>query len=684
MQIGTAMADITGPAADVNFMGYAMLGQVAGGVHFRQRARAFVTLAPGADGAARRFAFVSADIGMGSSAMNEKVLEALEADNTTKGLFSKESVGISGTHTHSAPAGFLTHMLFQVSSLGFIHQTFDAYVQGIAQAIIKANANLRPAKVLVNRGKVAHANINRSPTSYLRNPAAERAMYEDGDTDHDMTLLKFVDAASNAGFGMYNWYAVHGTSMNNTNGLISGDNKGWASYLFEKAQNPPGTRTGEGAFVAAFAATNLGDVSPNINGTYCMDTGLPCDRIHSTCNNKTEMCVGRGPGKDMIDSTRIIAERQYEVAQKLYDSATEELTGPVDMRQTYVDMSQYSFPLADGTNVTTCDPAMGYAFAAGTTDGPGMFNFVQGTNSTNPFWNAVSHLLSKPTAAQTACHHPKPILLNVGGMSKPYPWAATVVPVMVQRMGRFFLVNVPSEFTTMAGRRMRAAVAAEVTSLGLLPKGTTPVVVIAGLSNDYADYTTTYEEYQAQRYEAASTIFGPHELDAFIHIARGLVQDMAKGRPSASLPPPAADLSKMISLLPGVIFDSVPLLKKFGDVTTQPPATVARGTRVAAVFRTANPRNNLRTGGTFLTVERQNNATGAWDVVAVDGDVSTIFAWARPHHSKISAESSATISWDVPADAAPGTYRIQHFNAHKNILGKITEFTGTSNPFQVV
>ena len=33
------------------------------------------------------------------------------------------------------------------------------------------------------------------------------------------------------------WFAVHCTSMNNTNGLISGDNKGHASYLMEKDMN---------------------------------------------------------------------------------------------------------------------------------------------------------------------------------------------------------------------------------------------------------------------------------------------------------------------------------------------------------------------------------------------------------------------------------------------------------------
>lgn len=43
-------------------------------------------------------------------------------------------------------------------------------------------------------------------------------------------------------------------------------------------------------------------------------------------------------------------------------------------------------------------------------------------------------------------------------------------------------------------------------------------LVIAGLTNTYSSYVTTFEEYQAQRYEGASTIFGPHTLDAYIQV----------------------------------------------------------------------------------------------------------------------------------------------------------------------
>lgn len=53
-------------------------------------------------------------------------------------------------------------------------------------------------------------------------------------------------------------------------------------------------------FVSAFCQTNCGDVSPNVLGAFCIDTGLPCDFNHSTCGGKNELCYGRGPGYVLI------------------------------------------------------------------------------------------------------------------------------------------------------------------------------------------------------------------------------------------------------------------------------------------------------------------------------------------------------------------------------------------------
>lgn len=59
--------------------------------------------------------------------------------------------------------------------------------------------------------------------------------------------------------------------------------------------------------------------------------------------------------------------------------------------------------------------------------------------------------------------------------------------------------------------------------------GTVPV--IAGLSNVYTHYITTWEEYQVQRYEAASTIYGPHTCSAYMQQYSYLAAAMVKVLP---------------------------------------------------------------------------------------------------------------------------------------------------------
>jgi neutral ceramidase len=57
------------------------------------------------------------------------------------------------------------------------------------------------------------------------------------------------------------------------------------------------------------------------------------------------------------------------------------------------------------------------------------------------------------------------------------------------------------EFTTMAGRRLRDAVKDVLIQEGDGEFNSNIHVVIAGLSNTYSQYITTFEEYKIQRYE---------------------------------------------------------------------------------------------------------------------------------------------------------------------------------------
>ena len=82
----------------------------------------------------------------------------------------------------------------------------------------------------------------------LRPTDGERDEYLDGDTDKKRLLLHF-DAADDTPLGMLNRFAAHGTSMNNTNKLVSNNNRGCAHILF--VQDPNGDALpGLGPYVA--------------------------------------------------------------------------------------------------------------------------------------------------------------------------------------------------------------------------------------------------------------------------------------------------------------------------------------------------------------------------------------------------------------------------------------------------
>lgn len=746
--IGTGSYDITGPAADVNMMGYANTEQIASGIHFRLRARTFIVGEPNG----KRLVFVNLDACMASQLVTIKVLERLKLRYGS--LYDETNVAISGIHTHAGPGGYLQYVVYIVTSLGFVPQSFDVIVDGIEKSIMQAHQNLRPGYIYINKGELLDAGVNRSPSAYLNNPQDERARYK-YNVDKDMMLLKFVDAKWGP-VGSFNWFATHGTSMSRTNSLISGDNKGAAArfmedwylqktdssqisrddYVVEEAiynasslnqfygrissinqsledslheitasfKSTGGrpstssisvssrvrgsTRNGNKTqFVAAFCQSNVGDVSPNVLGTFCIDTGLSCDFNHSTCNGKNEPCYGRGPGyPDEFASTRVIAERQFKKATELFNGATEQLSGAINYRHVYLNFSKIEVklpPVAPGNPelvVKTCPAAMGFAFAAGTTDGPGAFDFNQGDDQGNPFWKLVRNVLKTPGEEQVDCQKPKPILLDTGEMSQPYPWAPAILPIQILRVGQLVILCVPGEFTTMAGRRLREAVKETLLTYKSGKFGSDIHVVIAGLTNTYSQYVTTFEEYQIQRYEGASTLYGPHTLSAYIQEFKKLAIAMVNGEVIDAGPSPPDLLDKQISLLPPVIVDMTPLGINFGDVQQDVPknASYMKKDIVEVTFWSSCPRNDLMTEGTFSLVELLQR-TGDWRPVYDDDDFCLRFKWSRP--ARLSAYSHATIRWEIPEAATPGIYRISHFNAAKTLLGSIQYFTGSSSAF---
>ncbi|KAF8993031.1 Neutral/alkaline nonlysosomal ceramidase [Cyathus striatus] len=390
--LGLGIGDITGPVVETNMMGYASLSQTDTGLHMRERSRAFIVA--DASSPSNRIVFINADIAMGDTGVRRSIVSQLSSQYP--GLYTNENIAFVGTHQHSGVGGYLENLLPQITALGYVKQTADAIVAGTVTAVQRAHNSLAPGKLSVGNTTILDANINRSPTAYLANPADERAEYQ-FDQDKDMTLLRFDDVNGNAR-GFLSFFAVHGTSLYNNNTLVSSDNKGMAAYLYE-ASVEPNSMPGNTTFVAGFTQANVGDTSPNTLGPVCESPGKPydgqpCDADHSTCGGTVADCKGRGPGFRISDfeSNRIIGEKQFEGARTIMNSSLRPISGSVKSVHVYLNMANHSFALPNGTTVQTCPAAMGFSFAGGTTDGPGAFDFVQGDNSSNPqnpFWEIV-------------------------------------------------------------------------------------------------------------------------------------------------------------------------------------------------------------------------------------------------------------------------------------------------------
>ena len=78
--------------------------------------------------------------------------------------------------------------------------------------------------------------------------------------------------------------------------------------------------------------------------------------------------------------------------------AAEPLAGPVGSDHAWLDMANASSAGSRWAPAgPTCPPAMGFSFAAGTTDGPGAFDFTQGDTRGNAFWRIVRDALHDPS-----------------------------------------------------------------------------------------------------------------------------------------------------------------------------------------------------------------------------------------------------------------------------------------------
>jgi neutral ceramidase len=363
------------------------------------------------------------------------------------------------------------------------------------------------------------------------------------------------------------FFGVHATCIGSDNRLYDGDNKGYAAASCETQL----VAAGVDGPVAIFAQGTAGDVSPHFHGP-----GQTARRRKITGVAEYAYAAANGALQAALamDCVRQAAQVAVE--------------GDIDAIFSYVDFTDIVADpaFADGrADAVTSEPCHGAAFFAGTpVDGPGLptpFLWLVRRIAAGIKRRRLRDISTYSAADQTyyrriyAAQGPKDIMQEAGrkvmlgqtldristpdfvdpavaeikrqariGAMRQSAMVPTVLPLQILVVGALAIVCAPGEFTTMAGARLRATVAAR-----LIPRGVTQVL-LCSYCNEYMGYVTTFEEYQAQAYEGGHTIFGQWTLAAFQTRFAALADELCKpaaerghDRVTRPVPAPAEELA---------------------------------------------------------------------------------------------------------------------------------------------
>ncbi|WP_280259117.1 neutral/alkaline ceramidase [Nocardia wallacei] len=645
--VGCGLADVTGAVAGQGMMGYSELDQIATGLLTRCWARAYI-IVDRATG--DRVVFVNADIACLFQSVHLAVLGRLA--QRFGGLYTERNVNLNATHNHNSCGGTAREYAYSLAAYGFQQNSHEAEVAGIVAAIAAAHERLAPGTVLLGHGELHDASANRSREAFELNPAADKAEFPGG-IDPRVTVLRLRQGGKDV--GAITWFATHGTSLTDKNTLISVDNKGYASYRWEHDEMGVRHLDGAPAFVAAFAQTNAGDMTPNLNLTP-WHPGGPTDDNRANC--------------------ALIGERQYLCGRAAFDSARPMGSGGVDAVLRYVDMADVAIDgayMPDGKPARTAPAMMGAAAAATSSEDnwKTQLAFLSEGDS-NPMVAALGGIDAPIEQWMRDAQAPKLIVAPLGVLP-PRPWVPQVVPIQIMRIGDLVLASGPAEYTVVSGLRIRQVVARALA---------VPVenVLVQGYANGYSGYVTTPEEYVSQQYEGGETLYGrwtlPAYMQEFDRLARALAARVDPGRGPAPLDWASGAQPNLLAAVPP---DVPPAGHAFGDVLVAPQPEYRAGQTVSVEFAGAHPNNDFRTGGTYFEVQRA--AGTGWVRVHDDNDWCTELEWSRPDGQP--AASVIAIRWTVPDAVTAGRYRIRYFGDSRDAGGALTRFTGTTAEFTI-
>ena len=477
---GAVSVDIT-PPPGMPMGGYSLLANRGQG--FRTRLKARVVYLN--DGKGHSVALVQVDLPAGSLLLHHKVAEAV-AERT--GLRPGD-IAITASHSHSAPANIFDNDFYNkhMSSGEWLETSHLAFLTGqIAQGILRAYEDRRPAKLATGCKDVYGYNRNRALTSYVLNPDVAAISLDDPQAvftavNPALCMLR-VDVQDHRGrylpLAAYSIFSVHATALTPPVEVYNADLFAYAQKDLEWTVRR--TYDTPWPIVHALASGTEGDMAPALRDQGDSTFGhLPVDW-------KEAKRVGKGIGREAI---------------RLFEELGEGLTGEVVVGSAARELNIREHNAVE--DVVLCTSAVvGNPLAGGAyerrTPWLAAVPFLRGGNDLSRRWWLTE-----------GCQGNKRHLLFSFPQSVMEPKDSFPNTVMFQliRVDDMAILPMPFEVTVTAGRRMAVRVQAEFRNAG---EDRIRKVVVASNANGYFGYTTTPEEYSRQNYEGGHTLYGRH------------------------------------------------------------------------------------------------------------------------------------------------------------------------------
>lgn len=476
---GVAEVDIT-PPPGMPKAGHSKNAQDGTGFRTRLKVRV-VHLRQGSSSVA----LIALDLLAGSALLHRAIARAVDStDVPLSGIF------LAATHTHAGPGQYSGSAFYNdwaSNRPGFDPEYAGFLVEQISGAVRTAVSSRAPATAAIGVTEVWGLTRNRSLGAYVRNDQVTDDRIQDhrkyAAVDPRLHLLRVDDA--DGPLASFGWFSIHGTGISHHDPSYNADL--WAYVNGELAggvEEATGRRPVTGTVVASH-----GDMTPAVR---------PGMLVFPEAER-----VGRGIGA-------AAAGLHAELGAALDPGFV------VGARLEQVDL--LTDPEIDG--VTLAPPRIGWAKSAGAAE-----NTTPLLHLIPPFKAGSGRRRPKGPHAEKRIAGTELLHPVLVGRPDEFP---RVLPVHLLRLGGTAVVGLPFETTVEAGRRIGAA----VVDSGL------PVTraFVSSLVNDHCDYLTTPEEYAAQHYEGASTLFGPRQQTWVSGLARLVADGLAAGAPAAPVP----------------------------------------------------------------------------------------------------------------------------------------------------